>query len=1315
MKLARRPFRAHSRRSALRAGTWRALRLGALEELEFRCLLSISPATDPALAADPILQPSITLSHSGDMLPLVGSSTPYGLSPAQVREAYGLNNISFAYGQIQGDGSGQTVAIIVAYHYANLKADLDVFSAQYGLPDPPSFKQVAQDGTTNYPGSDQGWALETCLDVQWVHAMAPRASIIVVEAVSASTLDMISAAANWARQQPNVSVVSMSFGAAEFVGQTGYDNTFTTPAGHSGVTFVAATGDTGNPGTYPAFSPNVLAVGGTTLTLDGANHITDETGWSGSGGGVSQYESQPSYQSSASAPFSTTKRTTPDVAFDANPSAGFSVYNSTNPGGPWVQVGGTSASAPAWAGLIAVANQGRYLAGLTPLDGRNGVLPELYASASAFRDIINGSNGSGSDKSARPGYDMVTGLGSPYADKVTSEIIGSSSIAGRVFNDLDSSGTQNSEPGLQGWTVYADFDNDATLDGASSATTFNSTDTPKTIPATTGSATSVRNIAGLSANILDVNVTVNISHGNDSDLVLTLTSPAGISITLASHVGGSDNNFTNTKFDDSALTTIALGTAPFTGSFQPATSLAKLIGTSPNGNWTLQVQDTVFGTGGTLTSWSLQIVTGDAQTTTDAAGDYRFTNMPTGTYRIREVLQSPYVQTAPGSGFYTLPLAASTNLTGRDFGNHLPASAAPSGLVLAAPSDTGASNADGVTRLNNSSPATALQYLVADTIVGATVYVYSDGTLIGTAVAASGTSTTVTTDGTTVLSPGPHAITAQQTEPGKPASPLSPLTVTQVDISPPSAAIDAVSPNPRAAGVTQMTITFNEAVTGLDITDLALARDGGADLLSAAQTLSTSDGITWTLGNLSGITATAGQYQLQLTAAGSGIADIAGNSLPSGAGTTFLVTDGTASIQARQLFYKDSTKWNVTNANLPGFSDDNAIAPDKSAYLPGAAGSTFANVSTYMNGINGIMVDLAGVHGTITANDFEFKVGNNNSPSSWGTPLATANVMVRAGAGQGGSDRIEITWGNGAIKNTWLQVIVRGNDALGGSNANTGLAASDVFYFGNAVGDSGAADSGAYSVTSADEISARGDPHGVGNPAAISNVNDFNRDGLVNSSDQITSRSNTTTLGTQLKVLSIGAGGPFAPQSQSAVPAFSPSAILAPQAQSQPGQSFTPVAPQAASLADPAAPSLSPMLVAADLPRPAETAGAILPSLAPIEREILFSDPIASIDLVHEGAHEAAGRDSVSFDVVPRGLSLRTSLSNASPTTAAWFVIRDANDEHFVVHSSSQLALWLVEGRDEIVADLDDAESETVDDQLLEILVVGRREPGLHR
>ena len=203
------------------------------------------------------------------------------------------------------------------------------------------------------------------------------------------------------------------------------------------------------------------------------------------------------------------------------------------------------------------------------------------------------------------------------------------------------------------------------------------------------------------------------------------------------------------------------------------------------------------------------------------------------------------------------------------------------------------------------------------------------------------------------------------------------------------------------------------------------------------------------------------------------------------------------------MFYNQSA-FDGNNAQVNA-SDDNAIATDKTPYLPAGGTATFANFSSYTRGINGIMVDLQGTHGTITASDFIFKTGNNNTPSTWATAPAPTSIVVRPGAGLSGSDRIELIWGANAVKNSWLEVIVKGNDATGGSNTNTGLAASNRFYFGSRVGDSGSGTPVTQLTSGTDEVAAR---NNAGGGAAITNLYDYDRNGLVLLADAIVSRNN---------------------------------------------------------------------------------------------------------------------------------------------------------------------------------------------------------------
>jgi subtilase family serine protease len=338
--------------------------------------------------------------------------------------------VSFvASGQtIKGDGRGQTVAIVDAYDDPNIVSDLSIFDATFGLSnnDGAGLFALTKQKMSSSVKSDSGWGLEISLDVEWAHAMAPGAHILLVEAKSASISDLLGAV-DYARNQTGVAAVSMSWGAGEFSGEALYDSYFTTPSNHGGVTFLASSGDSGAPAEWPAVSPNIVAVGGTTVKVDSSGNWLSETGWKYSGGGISRYESKPTYQSSVTQ--SSTKRTNPDVAWDADPASGVAVYDSFTyqRQSGWFQVGGTSASAPQWAALIAIADQGRALSGKGSLDGFKQTLPAIYSlPATDFHDILSGNNG----YKAGVGYDLVTGRGSPYANLVVRDLVGVASLSG---------------------------------------------------------------------------------------------------------------------------------------------------------------------------------------------------------------------------------------------------------------------------------------------------------------------------------------------------------------------------------------------------------------------------------------------------------------------------------------------------------------------------------------------------------------------------------------------------------------------------------------------------------------------------------------------------------------------------------------------------------------------------------------------------------------------------------------------------------------------------------------------------------------------
>ena len=381
-----------------------------------------------------VMSPNVIAVSVGGVRPASGTGLPAGFSPSQVRQAYGFNQIAFENGAVRGDGGGQTIAIVDAYSQPNIAGDLAAFDATFGLPAPPAFTVVNQAGGAGLPAANADWGLEISLDVEWAHAVAPGASILLVEANSANGSDLL-AGENFARNQPGVSVVSMSWAGGEFAGESTYDSYFTTPAGHTGVTFVAASGDTGSAGApdWPSVSPNVVAVGGTQLSLSSSGGYLGETAWSGSSGGLSADEVQPAYQKGVVTQ-SATQRAVPDVSYNASTASPFAVYD-TGYGG-WLTVGGTSAGAPQWAALVAIADQGRAAAGEGTLDGGSQTLPLLYQlPAGDFHDVVSGGNGA---YSAGAGYDLVTGRGSPIANLVVAGLVGSSASTGGSSADASS-------------------------------------------------------------------------------------------------------------------------------------------------------------------------------------------------------------------------------------------------------------------------------------------------------------------------------------------------------------------------------------------------------------------------------------------------------------------------------------------------------------------------------------------------------------------------------------------------------------------------------------------------------------------------------------------------------------------------------------------------------------------------------------------------------------------------------------------------------------------------------------------------------------
>ncbi len=235
---------------------------------------------------------------------------------------------------------------------------------------------------------------------------------------------------------------------------------------------------------------------------------------------------------------------------------------------------------------------------------------------------------------------------------------------------------------------------------------------------------------------------------------------------------------------------------------------------------------------------------------------------------------------------------------------------------------------------------------------------------------------------------------------------------------------------------------------------------------------------------------------------------------------TFHVNVLDAEVLGRYVFYNNSA-WDGSDHEANA-NDGPAIAPDKEALLPGQT-ATFANYTSYSRGLNGIVIDVANLTGTPTVADFAFLVGNNDDPSTWSTAPAPRSITVRPGTGVNGSDRVTIIWADdnpytperepGSISNQWLQVT-----AL--ATANTGLGEADVFYVGNAIGESGNSTIET-NVDTNDEIGARNHPHSLFDPAPLEDAFDYDRDRRVDTNDEILARNNSTSAFTRLGLITV--------------------------------------------------------------------------------------------------------------------------------------------------------------------------------------------------
>ena len=379
-------------------------RMGAFEALESRALLSASPLS--TLTAHPLISPLVT------------NTVPYGYTPAEIRQAYGFDQIAFttSSGSVSGTGAGTNDRDCRRVQRSERRQRLEARSIRsLDVAAPPKFSVVNENGSSRLPYTDAGWSLEISLDVEWAHAIAPGANILLVEANSASLGDLLT-------RGKLCAAATGRHGRFDELGRKRIQrrNLLRQLLHHPGRPCAGHVR-----GLVRRQRRRRHVAGGFAQRLGGRRH----------GVAVDQFPRprKPPGRAAAAASArmsrnrriktacrATGRRTTPDVAYDASPSTGLAVYDSVSYAGEsgWFTVGGTSAGAPQWAALVAIANQGRALNGAAAQqDGPTA----LYALPSSdFYDVTSGHN---NEYSATTGYDGVTGLGAPNANLIVENLV----------------------------------------------------------------------------------------------------------------------------------------------------------------------------------------------------------------------------------------------------------------------------------------------------------------------------------------------------------------------------------------------------------------------------------------------------------------------------------------------------------------------------------------------------------------------------------------------------------------------------------------------------------------------------------------------------------------------------------------------------------------------------------------------------------------------------------------------------------------------------------------------------------------------------
>jgi hypothetical protein len=547
---------------------------------------------------------------------------PPGASPAATVGGFGPSDLASAYKLPTSLGSGRTVAIVDAYNDPNAESDLATYRSQFGLPACTTangcFRKVNQNGATSpLPAANSGWAGEIALDIEMVSAVCPQCKILLVEA-SSPTIGNLGTAVNTAVAMGAVAV-SNSYGGPE---SSSDPSAGTSYFKHPGVAITVSSGDDGYGVEFPASSPWVTAVGGTSLTTASNARGWSETAWGsvsnangGAGSGCSAVETKPSFQTDAGC----ARRTVADVSAVADPATGVAVYDSYGSGG-WNVFGGTSVASPIIASVYALAAPPA--AGDFPNSDPN-------ANRSALFDVTSGANGSCGGSylcTAAAGYDGPTGLGTPNGvaafgpaatandfsvavSPTAATVAPGANATATVSTTVTSGSTQSVALSASGLPTgaTASFSPATIAAGSSSAltvTTSSSTPTgtyPVTITAAGTSATHTTTL------------TLTVRSSTSSDFSISV-SPGSASVTAGSSAGGT----VSTAVTSGSAETVSLSAtglpAGATATFSPSSvtsgsSASLTIATSsstPGGTYSIAISGTA-ASGSHSTSFSLTV------------------------------------------------------------------------------------------------------------------------------------------------------------------------------------------------------------------------------------------------------------------------------------------------------------------------------------------------------------------------------------------------------------------------------------------------------------------------------------------------------------------------------------------------------------------------------------------------------------------------------------------------------------------------------------------------------------------------------------